>query len=307
MSYFKINTSATAERLARQLETCVGFRVLRCVPKPDRIWLRSMPPCAPADRLTIGVLDTETTSLDPHANELIEIAIGKLVIDRTHGDLVDMVPPRWWLEQPSQPISEEIQVLTGLSDAILAGEVFDEDAILAELASVDVIVAANARFDAAFLVERFPLLIGMRLPWACTVREIDWSSYGMHGGRSVEALLTAAGLFALHRHRAGPDVWSLMNLLMRADPDGRTVAADLVDRARRPSARIEAWGAPFAAKDQLKAAGFSWDAVRRVWTREGEPEAIANEAAWLRSVHPLIKPIVVPVDWCTRHLPPACR
>lgn len=253
----------------------------------------------PTSTVTIAVLDSETTGLDPTRQTLIEVAIAKLTICRDQGDVTDIAAPVSWLEDPGEPLTPEIERLTGITDADLAGQMFDEEAITGALADVDLIVAHNAPFDLAFFRARFPQI---KRPWACSAQEIDWPEHALEGGRSVAVLLTAAGHFLPDAHRAGPDAWALACLLAMPSGDGRAIAAHLVDKARLPTARLYAERAPFELKDTLKAAGYRWSPERRAWWTEGEPERIANEAVWLASLHPAVRPHSEPVDWYSRHL-----
>lgn len=296
MTYHHLDPSREGERLARRLERMRGYRVLRRLPLITEMWCRSMP--VPTNTFTVGVVDTETTGLDPERHRLIEIAVGKLTIDLDHGDVTDVTRPVSWLECPGELITPEIEALTGITDALVAGEAFPDDTIMDELAGCDLLVSHNAGFDCAFMVRRFPQL---GHPWACSAKEVDWAAHGLAGGRSIGALLTTAGHFLPDAHRAAPDVWALTCLLARAGVDGRSVAAHLVDTARRPTARAIADRAPFEVKNSLKAAGYRWSPVQRAWWLEGEPERIANETAWLATLHPAIRPRVEPVDWFTRH------
>ena len=63
--------------------------------------------------------------------------------------------------------------------------------------------------------------------------------------------------------------------------DGRTILAHLFDSCERDSVRIEATGAPFEAKDVLKARSYRWNAARRVWWRELDATESTAERAWL--------------------------
>lgn len=298
MTYYSVNRTPL-ELLAEQLETDGDYRVLRRLPFHEEIWCRSMPIAIPESSTVIGIIDTETTGLDCQRHRLIELALVKLTIDTETGDVLDVEAPRSWLEDPGEPPSEEIEALTGLTDADLRGRIFDDDKIREAFSDVEVIAAHNAAFDCGFLAERFPQLIK---PVACSMTEIDWQAQGFNGGRSISALLTEAGHFMQQAHRAGPDAWALCCLLMMQRVKGRSIASDLLDRARRPTARLYADRAPFALKDALRAAGYRWDASRRSWTMEGEPERIANEAAWLTSLHLAIQPRVVSIDWHNRHV-----
>lgn len=298
MTFYSLNGAHPSERLARQLENDGDYRILRRLPEPDEIWCRSMPLQVPGASMVLGIIDTETTGLDPRQHKMVELAIVKLTIDSGTGDVLCVDAPVSWVEDPGEPLTPEIEALTGLTDADLKGRSFDQERIRETFSDVDVIVAHNAVFDRGFMAARLPEL---DRPFACSAREIDWSAHGLEGGRSIAALLTSAGHFALHAHRAGPDAWALCCLLMMTGEGGKTVAWHLLDRARRPTTRVYADNAPYSEKDALRAAGYRWAASSRAWTKEGEPELIGNEVAWLRGLHPAIRPRVVPIDWRSRH------
>lgn len=295
MSYYAINRASRAERLARRLERTTDYRVLRPLPALGDIWFQSMP--LATSTTTLGVLDCETTGLDPSQHKIIEIALVKMVIDDVTGALVDMTTPVSWMEDPLVPLTPEIERLTGLTDADLRGQRFNDHVIAAALDDVDLLVAFNAPFDKSYLVRRFP---DLEHPWACARLEIEWSAHGLEG-RSMGALVVSAG----HRftaHRAGPDTWALACLLAMHSNDKRTIAAHLIDKARQNTQRLYASGAPFSTRDVLKSAGFRWAPVERSWWIEADAERIANEAAWLAELHPLIRPQIVQIDWYNRHM-----
>lgn len=294
MSYFEYRSLA-AEPLAQKLAANPDYRILRRLPRLDEIWCRSMP--YTENTTTIGVVDTETCGLDPARHKLIEIAVAKLVV--THdGHVAEVQEPVSWLEDPGEPLSPEIETLTGLTDVQLRGEQFHEESIMHQLDDVDVLVSHNAPFDLGFLAARFP---NIWHPWGCSAREVDWPAMGLGSGRSMSALLTAAGHFLPDAHRAAPDTWALTCLLMMRAPDGRAVAAHLLERARKTTHRLYAIGAPFEFKNALKAAGYRWCAVRRAWWIEADAERIANEEAWLAELHPRVKPWAREIDWFDRH------
>jgi DNA polymerase-3 subunit epsilon len=257
-----------------------------------------MPVAEDGSSTIIGVVDVETTGLDCRKNKMIELALVQLKIDTSTGDVLDVAAPCSWVEDPGEPLTNEIENLTGLTDAELAGRKFDDEEIRKAFANVDVIAAHNVVFDRGFLAVRFPKLDH---PVACSLTEVDWQAHGLDGGRSISGLLTAAGHFPQQAHRAGPDAWALSCLLMMRGAEGRSIAWHLVDRARRPTSRVYAYKAPYAVKDTLRAAGYRWAAPHRAWMMEGEPERIGNEALWLASLHPAIQPRVVPITWHNRH------
>jgi DNA polymerase-3 subunit epsilon len=58
----------------------------------------------------------------------------------------------------------------------------------------------------------------------------------------------------------------------------------LVQAARQPSFRLQATGAPFEAKDALKARNYRWDATARVWSIQLKDEAaLLSEGQWLKA------------------------
>lgn len=297
MSFYHLNPNRRGERLARRLEQLGDYRVLRRLPRPEEIWCRSMP--VPDKVMKLGVIDCETTGLDPERYKMIELAIGTLSIDLDAGDVVDVTPPQSWLEDPAEDLSIEIERLTHITSDMLIGKWIPDAEVMRTLQDVDVLVAHNAKFDRAFVTRRFPALAN--LPWACSMNEVDWPALGWNGGRGIAGLLTQAGFFLPDAHRAAADVWATTCLLASATGDGRSVAAHLVDTARRVTHRLYANRAPFECKDVLKAAGYRWSPERRAWWIEGDPERVANEAVWLRQLSAHIQPQIEEVTWINRY------
>lgn len=295
MSYYAINQASRAERLATRLEKMSDYRVLRPLPRLEDIWLRSAP--LPKSTTTLGILDTETTGLDPSQHTMIELALVKMTIDNASGALVDLSSPVSWLEDSPVPLTPEIERLTGLTDVELLGQQFDNRVIAAALEDVDLLVAFNAPFDRSFMIRRFPHI---EHPWACAAREVDWADHGLDG-RTMGALVVSAG-HKFTAHRAGPDTWALACLLAMHANDKRPIAAHLIDKARQNTQRLYASGAPFSTRDVLKAGGYRWAPIERSWWIEADAERIANEAAWLAELHPLIRPQIVQIDWYNRHI-----
>jgi DNA polymerase III subunit epsilon len=298
MTPFNMKLPEHSERAVRDLERSGDYRVLKRLPRIDEVWCRSAPVANPATTITLAVVDTETSGLDCVRHKLLEIGIVKMQIDGETGELLSIDEPLSWLEDPCEILSEEIEELTGLSNAALAGQRFDDQAIAAVLTDVNCIVAHNAKFDFGFFQARFPQIM---LPWACSCSEVLWAEHGFGRARSVSALLTAAGMFADIEHRAGPDAWCVAMLLAMSGNDGRTTAWHLVRHAQRPTYRLFALGAPFSLKDALKAAEYRWCPARRAWWIENEPERLGNDGAWLKSLSPLIRPEMVKITWFDRH------
>lgn len=297
MRYYHYSGDRQAALAACDLERNRDFRVLRRLPKPTEFWLAPTPPGGAV--MTLAVIDTETTGLNAGQDAVIELSVVMMQLDDA-GRLCDVTAPVTMLEQPPCPIPDRIETLTGITDRMVAGQRFDEAALRRMLSAADVMVSHHAAFDHAFLVRRFDWL---DLPWACTIEDINWRSFGLEG-RALGHLLASAGHFLDRGHRAADDAWGLACLLARSAGDGQATAAHLVHAARRTELRLFASHAPYETRKVLKAAGYRWNAARRVWWIDGDDEAIAAECVFLRSLHPAIRPEITQVDWFTRHAAP---
>ncbi len=271
------NTSECAnldyEILANQLSTNPHYRVLRAINSDAGV--EKLSPLALGTRVA-AVVDTETTGLDPAADQIVELAVQRFTFDAEHR-IVEVERPRSWLEDPRRPLPGKIARLTGISDGDLSGQRFDDETIVAIIGRADIVIAHNAAFDRPFLERRFPLLDN--LPWACSLSQLDWLDLG-YDGRALGHLLLQSGWF-FEGHRAGNDTSALVTLLGTVAPDGRAILAHLMENCDRESVRIDAVGAPYSAKDLLKGHGYRWDPTRRLWWREIDDAETALETAWL--------------------------
>ena len=292
MKHINYNWSGPTDASIRVIEGTDDFKLLRRLPRPDELRCSA----SAGETTCLGIVDTETTSLDPASGEMIEIGLVQIAID-DHGQIAHVKRAESWLNQPAEPISPEITRITGLTNNDLEGERFDDAAIAESFACCELMVAQNAVFDRGFLVRRYPEVA--ELPWACTVRDIDWTVHGFEG-RSLQHLLFQAGHF-FEPHRAADDAWALACLLAAPGTDGRTYAAHLLDFAKKVSVRLFAEQAPYKVKDKLKARGYQWSVPERVWFREVRRADEASEIEWLTDLHHLIRPRSKLVDAYTRH------
>ena len=222
------------------------------------------------------VVDVETTVTNHASDSIIELALRRFRYDRD-GVIVAIDRPYFWLQDPGQPLSAEIVKLTGLTDSDLADQSIDEDAAVALLGSGTLCIAHNADFDRKFVERRLPAAAG--LAWACSCKEIDWPGRGFDG-RGLGWLLSQAGWFH-EGHRASEDVDGVIALLGHSFPDGRTAISVLHERAMQPSWIVRARGAAFEVKEVLRARGYRWDPMGRVWWREVADVDRMKEEFWL--------------------------
>lgn len=246
----------------------------------------------------IGIVDTETTGTDVLRDEIIDVAVVVIEVDGA-GEIVGIASTGQRLRDPGMPIPAAITRLTGITDSDVRDQVIDLDRLERRLASVDVLIAHNAAFEIAFLENLMPGLGGSA--WACSMRDFDWPAAGFDGAK-LGYLLTQIGRFNT-AHRAMADVISLLHLLAHRLPDGGTVVGALLAAAERPTVRVEATGAPFHRRDQLKARGYRWDARARVWWIELAEYNCAEEERWFRQeiVPQGLLPRMTPITWHQRH------
>lgn len=280
--------SADFEAMAKTLAAHPDFKVLRrLVPS------RSFALAASAATATVLVLDTETTGLNPSRDKMVELALLRVQVDRRTGQPVGEMQVYNGLEDPGMPMPDEARAVTGITDDMLHGQRLDDAQVHALLAGADLVIAHNAGFDRPFVEARFAAFEGLK--WACSFADIDWKALG-RGSAKLSALGTDLGFF-YDAHRAEMDCHALLALLMSplaaAMPaersasvvdDSRNGLLHLLEAAESPSYRVQATGAPFEAKDALKARGYRWDGTGRVWhTRVGNALAFAAECAWLKT------------------------
>lgn len=247
----------------------------------------------------VGIVDVETTGTDPFHDQIIDIAYVILSVD-AYGEIADIVRLGEGLSDPGIPLPEEIVSLTGLTDADLAGKALDLDLLQHAFDSVDVLIAHNCRFDAAFIRHLLPSTADAA--WACSVKDIDWRADAGLDGRALGHLLMILGFFS-DAHRAMADVVSLIHLLAHRLPDGRTAIGALLDNAAQTTTRLEATGAPFSKRYALKARGYQWDAAAKVWWKELSDQKLEAETLWLgREVMPHgPAPRTSAMTWRERH------
>lgn len=273
-----LSSTQKLERAARMLEDSGGYRVLRKIPEP----FSRMDGNAPPDARCLGIVDIESSGLSLADDEVIELAV-LLVWVSEDGEVLAHLGPWSWLNDPGRPLSPEIQKLTGLCDHDLSGQSIDDEKVLALLNRADLVGAHNSSFDIRWFDQRYPELADK--PWCCSMSEIDWAGMGFEG-RSQTNLLNQHGWFC-DAHRAGSDVWSLLRLLSQErigpeDEKPRSHFARLLESADQPSILITAKGAPYAAKDELKGRGYSWNVLERVWEKQVWLADASTEVAWFK-------------------------
>ncbi|WP_029874822.1 3'-5' exonuclease [Rhizobium leguminosarum] len=265
------------EDMARALEESGNYRILRKLAARPIASLRR----PRFSRLGV-ILDTETTGLNHRNDEIIEIGAVAFTFD-DDGAIGDIVGIYGGLQQPSRPIPPEITRLTGITDAMVEGQLIDIQSLRTLIEPADLIIAHNAGFDRPFCEAFSTIFTGKA--WACSVSEIDWSARGFEGTK-LGYLVGQAGYFH-EGHRAVDDCHALLEILDQEQRDGESPFTELYRASQRSRIRIFAEHSPFEMKDHLKARGYRWsdgsDGRLKSWWIEVGEEDLGDELSYLRS------------------------
>ena len=210
----------------------------------------------PDSRIAI-CLDTETTGLNHAEDKVIELGMVAFEYDPASGEILRITGRYNGFEDPKRPLAAEITEITGISDEMVAGQAFDDDQIRELCDTANLVIAHNAAFDRKFVEQRFPHFT--KMPWACTVAQIDWSKERI-SSRTLEYLLYKCGGYSIKAHRALDDAEGVLGLLVAELPlAGTSIFKKLLERSGEVTSKIYAVGAPFAKKDILKQRGYRWN------------------------------------------------
>lgn len=270
-----VSADASPEALAQALAAHPDYKVLRrLVPRED--W---GPGVGQATQRVL-VLDTETTGLDARQERVIELALLSVQIDGASGLPVGSVEVYESFEDPGKPIPPAITEITGIDDAMVRGQHADDARVAQLVQAADLVVAHNAAFDRPFVEARWPVFADKA--WNCSFAGIDWKQEGS-GSAKLEFLAHERGWF-YDAHRALVDCHALLQVLATPLKSGQTGWQRLLEGAQQPRYKLRANGAPFEAKDALKARGYRWDNEQRVWwTGLAGEAALQAETAWLKA------------------------
>ena len=167
-------------------------------------------PLAPIKQNTdYVVFDLETTGLSPVKNEIIEIGAVKV---NKEGQIVETFTT---LVKPSQPVSEFIQNLTGISNEMLkdAPSIYVALPRFANFAGDAILVGHNVTFDIAFIQQKAKIYKDMNFmnPYIDTL-SLTRNVYPNLKSYKLQDLIKEFDLKTFAAHRALADVVATQQL-----------------------------------------------------------------------------------------------
>ena len=230
-------------------------------------------------------LDVEATGLSLENDDVIQLAMLPFDYDPSDGRITDVHKELSFegFREPSQPISEEASIITGITDQMVSGQSIDETKVRLIVEQSDLIFAHNAFFDRVMVEKHWPCF--SKKPWACTFKSIDWLREGFSAGK-LDHLGMQFGWF-YDGHTALADCEACLALLAQTLPkSGRQVLEVVREVAQQTEHLICAIDAPFDEKDTLRDRGYRWRPAElkngKVWwttclDREAEIEWLQSE------------------------------
>ncbi|MEN6387948.1 MAG: 3'-5' exonuclease [Candidatus Cryosericum sp.] len=269
------------ELMAHALEETGDYRVIRK--------LRPMERYAESDGEAVqlgAIVDTETTGLDPQADEVIEL--GMLLFEHapSTGRIYRVMGTFDQLRDPGRHIPAEITSITHITDDMVRGHTIDAAAVAAFIAPATLVIAHNAAFDRPF-VERLWSVFATK-PWGCSMTQVPWRDEGI-ATQKQELIALSEGFF-YEAHRAENDCRALLHILATPLPiSGQPALKPLLEHALADEAHIWAIASPFEAKDILRARGYRWSSGAggdpKAWHMTVAADGLEAELAFLDSIY----------------------
>ena len=232
--------------------------------------------------LNIAFLDVETTGLDKKNDEIIELAIKTIKIEKLSAKIVSIEGEYESFNDPNIDIPTEISSLTGISNIMVKGEKINWKRIDQLITESDIIIAHNAGFDRSF-IDRYSSISTKKI-WACSVNDIDWLKRGFTS--SKQELLCYWHGFYFEAHRAMNDVDALINLLTHQHYENHRPLYELIENSTKSSYIIFAENFPYnqEKKDIIKGYKYKWNPDIKIWYKNIKENELEIEKDKLTSV-----------------------
>jgi len=231
-----------------------------------------------SSKIRICVIDLETTGLSHDDDEVIEIAVKLIEVDKNSGNYVTAVRQYESYNEPKKHITQEITDLTGISNEMVKGKEIDWKLVEKLFSYSQLVVAHNAWFDRNML-EKY---IRPRNIWACSSNDIDWKKRGFSKS-SLEILSIWHG-FYYDAHRAMNDVNATIKLMTHAHYDIKPIV-ELIENAKKPHYNIVnkfSYNEEYVKKLKKRNRAYRFNRDNRSWSiLLNDDKKLEEEKEWL--------------------------
>ena len=225
--------------------------------------------------ISLAFLDVETTGLDKRNDQIIELAVKVVNVEKTSGKIVSIEGDYESYNDPGFEISDRITQLTGIKNKDIKGRAIVWGHVDDLISNVDLIVAHNANFDRSF-VDRNSV-ISVRKVWSCSVNDIDWLKRGFSS--SKQELLCYWHGFFFDAHRAMNDIDALINLLTHSSYTSKRPIIELIQNSQKDQYIILAENFSYNEKKKeiIKRNKYMWNPDHKVWYKNVSEDSIEAE------------------------------
>ena len=177
--------------------------------------------------IKVCFVDLETTGLDFAGDEIIEIGIKTIAVNKSDYSDFKAIKAYESYQDTEIEISSEITQLTGISKDMIEGHSIEWRKVEDILGISDIVVAHNASFDRAFLEKN----IDFENVWTCSKNDVNWKERGFFNTK-LELLSIWHG-FYYDSHRAMNDVNATIHLLMHPSYKDFSPLEELVESSQK--------------------------------------------------------------------------
>ena len=232
------------------------------------------------------IIDVEATGLNIGHDDVIQLAMLPFQYEVPSGKITIINKNKSFngYREPAIPISEEAQLITGITNEMVANKNIKAEEINQIVKNTDLIIAHNASFDRPMVESHWACF--KNVAWACTFKSINWLKEGFNSAK-LEMLGMDYGWF-YDGHDALNDCEACLALLSENLPvTNKSVFSICREFAATPSYLVKAVDAPFNKRSLLKRNGYRW-----------RPADQVNGKVWWIETHDYIKEL----DWLKKEI-----